>query len=92
MESYLHVSNFDVSAKIIDSPDTTFFRKNALTGNCTFPVNFQQFKDELRALAFLCKRWATLWHYRLWSFQGKDTKLERFLAKNQCTQKEFFEV
>ena len=25
----------------------------------------------------------TLWHYRLWSFQGRDTKLERFLAKNQ---------
>ena len=25
----------------------------------------------------------TLWQYRLWSFQGRDTKLERFLAKNQ---------
>jgi hypothetical protein len=25
----------------------------------------------------------TLWQYRLWSFQGSDTKLERFLAKNQ---------
>ena len=24
-----------------------------------------------------------LWHFRLWSFQGRDTKLERFLAKNQ---------
>ena len=24
-----------------------------------------------------------LWHSRLWSFQGRDTKLERFLAKNQ---------
>jgi hypothetical protein len=24
-----------------------------------------------------------LWQYRLWSFQGRDTKLERFLAKNQ---------
>ena len=24
-----------------------------------------------------------LWQYRLWSFQWKDTKLERFLAKNQ---------
>ena len=24
-----------------------------------------------------------LWHYRLWSFQGRDTKLERFLHKNQ---------
>ena len=26
--------------------------------------------------------WA-LWHFRLWSFQGRDTKLERFLSKNQ---------
>ena len=26
-----------------------------------------------------------LWHFRLWSFQGRDTKLERFLAKNQHT-------
>jgi hypothetical protein len=27
----------------------------------------------------LCK----IWQYRLWSFQGMDTKSERFLAKNQ---------
>ena len=25
----------------------------------------------------------TVWQYGLWSFQGRDTKLERFLAKNQ---------
>ena len=24
-----------------------------------------------------------LWQYRLWSFQGRDTKFERFLTKNQ---------
>ena len=24
-----------------------------------------------------------VWQYWLWSFQGRDTKLERFLAKNQ---------
>ena len=29
-----------------------------------------------------------LWHYRLWSFQGRDTKLERFLAKNQLYSNE----
>ena len=27
-----------------------------------------------------------VWQYRLWSFQGRDTKLERFLAKNQRSQ------
>ena len=25
----------------------------------------------------------TLWQYRLWSFQGRDTKSESFLAENQ---------
>ena len=29
-----------------------------------------------------------LWHSRLWSFQGRDTKLERFLAKNQLYSNE----
>ena len=28
----------------------------------------------------------TLWQFRLWSFQGRDAKLERFLAKNNCSQ------
>ena len=25
----------------------------------------------------------TVWQYRLWSFQGMDTKLKRFFSKNQ---------
>ena len=29
-----------------------------------------------------------VWHSRLWSFQGRDTKLERFLAKNQLYSNE----
>ena len=29
----------------------------------------------------------TLWQYGLWSFQTGDTKLERFLPKNQHTQR-----
>ena len=28
-----------------------------------------------------------LWQYRLWSFQTGGTKLERFLPKNQHTQR-----
>ena len=28
------------------------------------------------------------WHFGLWSFQGRDTKLERFLAKNQLYSNE----
>ena len=30
---------------------------------------------------------STLWHYWLWSFKTRDTKLERFLHKNQHTQR-----
>ena len=30
-----------------------------------------------------------VWHSRLWSFQGRDTKLEKFLHKNQHTQRKF---
>ena len=33
-----------------------------------------------------------LWHSRLWSFQFRDTKLERFLAKNQLYSKEITKV
>ena len=29
----------------------------------------------------------TLWQYGLWSFQAGSTKLERFLPKNQHTQR-----
>ena len=29
-----------------------------------------------------------IWHSRLWSFQRRDTKLERFLAKNQLYSNE----
>ena len=33
----------------------------------------------------------TLWQYRLWSFQGRDTNLERFLVKNQLLSNEIIE-
>ena len=29
----------------------------------------------------------SIWQYQLLTFQGRDTKLEKFLAKNQHTQK-----
>ena len=31
--------------------------------------------------------WTDLWQYGLWSFQAEDTKLERFLHKNQHSQR-----
>ena len=38
-------------------------------------------KKSLRIIQ-LYQTWS-LWHSRLWSFQGRDTKLESFLHKNQ---------
>ena len=32
-------------------------------------------------------QYSTIWQYRLWCFQVRDTKLERFLAKKQHTQR-----
>ena len=34
--------------------------------------------------------WGTLWQYRLWSFLRKDTKLERFLVKINCSKVQIF--
>jgi hypothetical protein len=33
-----------------------------------------------------------IWQNRLWSFQGQDTKSERFLAKNQLKSNDIFEI
>ena len=33
-----------------------------------------------------------LWQYRLLSFQGRDTKLERFLAKNQYAKRKLLNL
>ena len=57
----------------------------------SFQVNMSYFKWQLAQLNSLrqvrvappelsCCWW--VWQYRLWSFQGRDTKLERFLHKN----------
>ena len=35
---------------------------------------------------------STLWQYGLWSFQMGDTTLERFLPKNQHTQKKLIQI
>ena len=32
-------------------------------------------------------QYVKLWQYRLWSFKSGNTKLERFLPKNQHTQR-----
>ena len=43
----------------------------------------QRIKKTTAYILFIRK----VWQYRLWSFQGRDAKLERFLAKNQHTQR-----
>ena len=42
---------------------------------------------------FFCdKEGWRLWQYRLWSFQGRDTKLKRILAKSQNARAHFSRV
>ena len=41
----------------------------------------------LAAVATFSVLKARVLHYRLWSFKTRDTKLERFLHKNQHTQR-----
>ena len=36
--------------------------------------------------------WCPIWQYGLWSFQTGGTKLERFLPKNQHTQRKLLNV
>ena len=43
----------------------------------------EDFKDKVTKTVDKHDKLLPLWHSRLWSFQGRDTKLERFLAKNQ---------
>ena len=49
-----------------------------------FVSNVPRILLNLHEVSWYC--WLS-WHYRSWSFQDRDTKLGRFLAKNQHTQK-----
>ena len=44
-------------------------------------LTFKKFKPSFETLVYI------LWQYRLWSFQTRGIKLERFLPKNQHTQR-----
>ena len=46
-------------------------------------TNLDEDDKELVELLRELKSDQLVWQYRLWSFHGSDTKLERFLAKNQ---------
>ena len=60
-------------------------RNKAIHGNgaiCPFTVDVSNGKI-YSVILITVATVITLWHYWLWSFQGKDTNLERFLHKNQ---------
>ena len=54
--------------------------------NHTYLVLFTKKKQQMALLLPCFLAWA-LWQYGLWSFQTGGTKLERFLPKNQHTQR-----
>ena len=43
---------------------------------------YESFQELIPYISVVKHEWS-LWHYRLWNFQCRDTKLERFLHKNQ---------
>ena len=50
-------------------------------------IRNHKIKTDKSQMIHVCK----VWQYGLWSFQTGDTKLERFLPKNQHTQKKIIE-
>ena len=57
----------------------------------SFPKIKQEYQEKVLSFFFCSlklqvKVYCRVWHYRLWSFKARDTKLERFLHKNQHTQ------
>ena len=54
-----------------------------------FKLNIDTIGKKYRSLhmLFFLSRSSSVWHYRLWSFKTRYTKLERFLHKNQHTQR-----
>ena len=68
--------------------DTYLFSPYFLWIDCASALQYKM----LMHLAMHCHSYVWLvdihlWHYRLWSFKTKDTKLERFLHKNLRTQR-----
>ena len=53
-----------------------------LTQNCPLDT-LSSFTHRIVAVRVLDMIYCLLWQYRLWSFQGRDTKLESILAQNQ---------
>ena len=41
---------------------------------------------------YFTTEYCVVWQYGLWSFQTGDTKLERFLPKNQLTERELLNL
>ena len=56
--------------------------KNETHRHCYEPL-VRQCNGEPANNREVCK----VWQYRLWNFQGRHTKLERFLVKNEHTQR-----
>ena len=62
-------------------------QKSTLTVACIVKPQKDTRKDNLITILSLSNIIHAVWQYRLWSFQTGDTKIERFLPKNQHTQR-----
>ena len=70
------------NAIVISGMKSTQSVVTTLTQNCPLDT-LSSFTHRIVAVRVLDMIYCLLWQYRLWSFQGRDTKLEGFLAQNQ---------
>ena len=78
------IDKSDMSIRMTKMKDTTEIRskeKVVLEINCSL-FEFTDFPFDSQ----ICSVIFRLWQYRLWSFQVRGTKLERFLPKDQHTR------
>ena len=57
-------------------------------GHASMYYKFPHFQTSIQLPQCSSHDLLEVWHFRLWSFQGRHTKLERFLAKNQLYSNE----
>ena len=82
--------NIDTDSAVI-LEDKKFLKKDGNTNSIMVRIVIKYVRATMRTnlskFLDLLIFYFALWQYGLWCFRGRDTKLERFLHKNQHTQR-----
>ena len=83
----LYEKNTHLAVFMTENADISLFSEFSLSYKNIDFLNFLLEFQQKKSNGFgMCAVWQ-LWQYGLWSFQTGGTKLERFLPKNQHTQR-----